>query len=69
MTTPLINLETRLAFQEHALQQLSEQMALQADELRLAQRQLQVLGEKYRELKHHLGEPSAALMDEKPPHY
>jgi SlyX protein len=62
----LIDLQSRLAFQEHAIQELSEVLAGQ-------QRQIEVLQGTVEELNRRLHELSAGAPDasaaEPPPHY
>lgn len=71
MTTAeqIADLQTRLTFQEDALQVMSGQMALQAQELQTARQQIQLLNQKLNELFYQLEQRSAAPADERPPHY
>lgn len=65
----IADLQTRLAFQEDALQVMSGQMALQAQELLTARQQIQLLNQKLNDLFHQLEQRGAAPADERPPHY
>ena len=65
----IADLQIRLAFQEDTLQQMSGQMALQAQELQRARQQIQLLNEKLNELFNQLDQHGAAPADERPPHY
>ncbi len=65
----IADLQTRLAFQEDALQEMSNQMALQAQELQMARQQIQLLNQKLNELFNQLDQRAAAPADERPPHY
>jgi SlyX protein len=65
----IADLQMRLAFQEDTLQVMSGQMALQAQELHIAQQQIQLLNQKLNELFNQLDQRGAAPADEPPPHY
>jgi SlyX protein len=65
----IADLQIRLAFQEDTLQQMSGQMALQAQELQRARQQIQLLNEKLNELFNQVDQRGAAPADERPPHY
>lgn len=65
----IADLQTRLAFQEDALQEMSNQMALQAQELQMARQQIRLLNQKLNELFNQLDQRAAAPADERPPHY
>lgn len=69
LTEQIHDLQTRLAFQEDALQIMSEQMALQAQELLLAREQMQVLNKKINDLFYQLEQRAEAPPNERPPHY
>ena len=61
-------LESRVAFQEDTLGQLSDVIAEQDAQIRVLVRRMQELGDKYRDLSFDLqGGDKAA--DQKPPHY
>jgi SlyX protein len=69
LSTQVIDLQSRLAFQEDALQTLSGQMAQQSQDLRLARQHIQLLNQKLNDL---LRQPDPSAMDslqERPPHY
>lgn len=63
-----IDLQMRLAFQEDALQQMSQQMALQGDELQKAQGHIQLLNQKLNSLLSALDDQNP-IVDQRPPHY
>jgi len=65
----VIDLQSRLAFQEDALQALSGQMAVQAQELQLARQHIQMLNQKLNDLFLQLEQKSPDLLQERPPHY
>ena len=64
----MIDLQTRLAYQEDGLQHLSDQLARQAEDLRYAQRQIQLLNQKLQDIQQATEDPSA-VSNERPPHY
>lgn len=69
LSTQVIDLQSRLAFQEDALQTLSGQMAQQSQDLQLARQHIQLLNQKLNDL---LRQPDPSAMDslqERPPHY
>lgn len=63
-----IDLQIRLAFQEDALQQMSQQMAWQGDELQKAQGHIQLLNQKLNSLLSALDDQNP-IVDQRPPHY
>ena len=63
------DLQSRLAFQEDALQVMSGQMAEQANELLLAREHIQLLNQKLNELMAQMDVKSSEPLDECPPHY
>jgi len=65
----IADLQARLAFQEDALQTMSAQMALQAQDLLTAREQIQILNQKLNDLFYQLEQRGEALPDERPPHY
>lgn len=67
--TQIDELQSRLAFQDDALQIMSEQIAGQADHLRLLQEHIRLLNQKLNELLAHGDAKSSASIDERPPHY
>jgi SlyX protein len=62
----LTELETRLAFQESALQDLGEVLRNQQQQIDALSRQLEALGQQIEQLSETL---ETALPDERPPHY
>lgn len=69
LAVQVIDLQSRLAFQEDALQSLSSQMALQAQELQVARQHIQMLNQKLNDLFLQLEQKSAEPLQERPPHY
>ena len=65
----VIELQTRLTFQEDALQQLNDVIATQDTYIRALQQQLQSLGVRVGDMAHALAEGGARPQDERPPHY
>lgn len=65
----IVDLQSRLLFQEDALQEMSGQMALQAQELQVARQHIQLLNQKLTDLFFQLEQRGAAQTDERPPHY
>jgi SlyX protein len=59
-------LETRLAFQESALQELGDVLRAQQQQIDALSRQLEALGQQIEQLSDTL---ETALPDERPPHY
>lgn len=69
LAVQVIDLQSRLAFQEDALQSLSGQMAMQAQELQLARQHIQMLNQKLNDLFLQLEQKLAEPLQERPPHY
>ena len=67
----IIELESRVAFQEDALAQLSDQMAWQGQKLALQERTIEQLIERLKLLKHELEQQGgpAEPANQPPPHY
>lgn len=65
----VIDLQSRLAFQEDALQALNGQVALQARELQQAQQHIRLLNQKLNDLFQQLQQKAADPLQERPPHY
>lgn len=65
------DLQSRLAFQEDAIQTINKQMSLQAEELAVLKRYIRELNLKIAELKQQGqgGDGGISLYDERPPHY
>lgn len=61
-------LQTRVAFQEHTLQVMSEQVATHAEQLRLAREHIQLLNSKFNELLAQV-DNKAGAQESPPPHY
>ncbi|HVK98876.1 MAG TPA: SlyX family protein [Dongiaceae bacterium] len=66
MDERLIELETRVAFQEHSLQQLSDEMYRQQKQIERLDRLCQVLLQQLQDVSTAL---PGKTQDEKPPHY
>jgi SlyX protein len=62
-------LQTQLAFQEDALNQLDAALAGQQQDMQTLARQFELLKERQKELATQQEQAPAALEDEKPPHY
>lgn len=62
------DLQTRVAFQEDALQVLSDQIATHAEQLRLAREHIQLLNQKLNELSAQ-AESKTGVAEARPPHY
>lgn len=69
LAVQVIDLQSRLAFQEDALQSLSGQMAMQAQELQVARQHIQMLNQKLNDLFLQLEQKLAEPLQERPPHY
>jgi uncharacterized coiled-coil protein SlyX len=63
-----VDLQMRIAFQEDALLQMSQQMALQGDELKKAQGHIVLLNQKLNDLLTALDDQNP-IVDQRPPHY
>lgn len=63
-----IDMQMRLAFQEDALAQMSQQMAWQAEELKTAQGHIVLLNQKLNDLLSALDNTNP-IIDQRPPHY
>ena len=70
MNQDLIDLQTRLAFQEETINQLNEVVTDQQARIDRLRQEVQWLGARYQEVLDAMeaGEPGASL-SEKPPHY
>lgn len=67
--TQIDDLQSRIAFQEDALQIMSEQIAEQADDLRLAREHIHVLNQKLNEVLAQVDTRPSSQHNERPPHY
>lgn len=65
------DVQSRLAFQEQTVTELSDVVARQAEQIDRLEQQLRVLAGKYRDLRDTLeeGPGGASPADERPPHY
>jgi SlyX protein len=61
------DLETRLAYQEHTIDQLDQALAAQQQRLEVLESLCEELARRVRELTDPVGQSSA--VDERPPHY
>jgi len=64
----LVALESQVAFQEHAIEQLNEALISQQQQIDVLRVELRLLSEKFGELDDRV-EHSGSAKDEKPPHY
>jgi SlyX protein len=69
MAEQIVDLQTRLLFQEDALQVMSGQMALQGQELQTLRQQVQILNQRLNDLFYQLEQRGGAPANERPPHY
>jgi SlyX protein len=67
MADELIELQTRVAFQEQALEEMNLIVTRQQDQIDHLRRELGLLKDQYEDLQ--LQAPGAAASQEKPPHY
>ncbi len=65
----IVELESRLAFQEHSLNELNEVVTAQQEQIDALRSALQLLESRLSLLVAQTGEPSAKPEDEIPPHY
>lgn len=65
----IIELETKLAYQEDTLNKLSDEFYKQQKQIETLERQHQALMGKLKELQHSNGQSANTIIDEKPPHY
>ncbi len=68
ITSQIIEIETKLAFQEQTIEQLNEVVIQQQGLIEALQRQLKMINHKIEQESHHW-ENEHSLSDEKPPHY
>ncbi len=64
----IIEIETKLAFQEQTIEQLNDVLVKQQKQIDALQRQLALLNQKVEQESQHWDKESS-LADEKPPHY
>lgn len=65
----LIELQTRVAFQEDTLQQLNQVIALQDQDIRELQQQLKLLAKRFDDSLYTQDQVAAKPEEERPPHY
>lgn len=65
----LIELQTRVAFQEDMLQQLNQVIALQDQDIRGLQQQLKLLSKRFDDSLYTQEQVGGKTDDERPPHY
>ena len=65
----LANLESQFAFQEDTIDALNRVIAQQDEQLRLLERRLQLMAEKFQQLQEQHDSDSADPASEIPPHY
>lgn len=68
ITSQIIEIETKLAFQEQTIEQLNEVIIQQQKLIETLQRQIKTLNHKVEQESHHWGKEYSPA-DEKPPHY
>lgn len=66
METKLVDIETRMAFQDDTIQQLSDVIYRQQQQIDKLERTVQMLVDKIQDLMQDL---PGKVVDEKPPHY
>lgn len=69
LSEQLIDLQSRLAFQEDTLSHLNRQVAEQSDLIDRLQQQVRHLAEKYEDLRDMRDAGGESAQDEPPPHY
>lgn len=66
----IIELETKVAFQEDTIGQLNEELSHHQESIHLLQEQLRLLGNRFSEMKDQIStEGSEVAVEEIPPHY
>lgn len=65
----LIEIQTRVAYQEDTLTQLNDVISRQDGELVQLKQQLRLLAQRLDELVREPGQSDAEIIDERPPHY
>lgn len=65
----LIDIQTRLAFQEDTINQLNQVIIKQDADIIQLKQQLRVLAKKLDELAYQSSTPAAETVNERPPHY
>lgn len=65
----IVELETRLAFQEDTINQLNDVVSRQDGDLMLLKEQVRTLAQRLLELQRLPSQGGGDLVDERPPHY
>ena len=65
----LIELQTRIVFQEDTLQQLNEVVTQQDQDIRQLQQQVKLLAKRLEDALYTQEQSTAKIIDERPPHY
>lgn len=65
----VIELQTRVAFQEDTLAQLNDVVTLQDKEIRQLKEQIFELTERVKDAMYQQSQSAATIVDERPPHY
>lgn len=65
----VIELQTRVAFQEDTLAQLNDVVTLQDKEIRQLKEQIFELTERVKDAMYQQSQGAATIVDERPPHY
>lgn len=69
LTDDVMELQTRVTFQEDTLQQLNNIVTLQDQEIRDLQQQLKTLAKRFEDFLYGQEQGARTLADERPPHY
>jgi SlyX protein len=69
VTQDVIDLQTRIVFQEDTLQQLNAVVAQQDQEIRELQQQLKLLAKRFDDALYAQEQGGTAVVNERPPHY
>ena len=63
-------LEAKVAFQDHTIEQLSEEIGAHQTSISLLQEQMRLLGDRFKQIKDDMGsEQEQQIVHEIPPHY
>lgn len=68
----IIELETKVAFQDDTIAQLNDELSHHQDSIRQLQEQIRLLGSRFKEIREHMqaeSEGSSDIVHEIPPHY
>lgn len=66
----LIELETKIAFQDDTINQLNDELSHHQESIRLLQEQMRLLGNRFKEIREQMQTESGSEIEhEIPPHY